>query len=62
MRISKDERHDLDAAAPSSTKKSSLQGRWGGSAIMPELVELVFGPGLTRVAEQLSPHASLELQ
>ena len=54
-RISKDGRHDLGAAAPSSTKTSSLQGRAGSSAIMPTLVELIFGPGSTRQAEKLSP-------
>ena len=42
-RISKDGRHDLGAAEPSSTKSSSLQGRAGGSAYMPKLIE-VFGP------------------
>ena len=41
--IQKDGRHDLGAAAPFSTKKSSLQGRAGGSAITPKQVE-VFGP------------------
>ena len=43
-RISKDGRHDLGAAAPSSTKTSSLLGRSGRLAIMPKLVELFFGP------------------
>ena len=55
-RILKDGRHDLGAASPLSTKTSSLQGRTGGSAIMPKLVELVVGPGSTRQAEKLSPH------
>ena len=54
-RISKDGRHDLGAASPLSTTTSSLQGRAGGSAIMPKLVELVIGPGSTRQAEKLSP-------
>ena len=44
-RISEDGRHDLGDAAPFSTRTSSLQGRVGGSGIMPTLVELVFGPG-----------------
>ena len=43
VRISKDGRRDLGAAAPFSTKTSSLQGRSGGSAITPKQVE-VFGP------------------
>ena len=51
-RISKNGRHDSDAAAPHSTTASSLQGRAGGSAFTPKLVELVFGPGLTRRAEK----------
>ena len=54
-RISKDRRHDLDAASPLSTATSSLQGKAGGLAFTPELVELVFGPGSTRRAEKLSP-------
>ena len=45
VRISKGERHGLGAAAPLSTGTSSLQGRAGGSAFMPKLVEVVFGPG-----------------
>ena len=55
VRISKGERHDLDAAAPFSTTTSSLQGGVGGSAFTPKLIELVFGPGSTRLAEKLSP-------
>ena len=55
-RISKDGRHDWGAASPLSTMTSSLQGRAGGSAIMPKLVELVFVPGSTQQAEKLSPH------
>ena len=43
VRISKDARHDLGDAAPFSTKTSSLQGRSGGSAFTPKLVE-VFDP------------------
>ena len=43
VRISKSGRHDLGAAAPFSTKPSSLQGRAGGSAITPKQVE-IFGP------------------
>ena len=54
-RISKDGRHDSDAASPLSITTSSLQGRPGGSAFTPKLVELVFGPGLTRRAEKPSP-------
>ena len=42
-RISEDGRHDLGDAATFSTKTSSLQGRSGGSAFTPKLVE-VFGP------------------
>ena len=51
-RISKDGRHDSDAAAPHSTTTSSLQRRAGGLAVTPGLVELVFGPGSTRRAEK----------
>ena len=58
-RISNDGRHDLGSAARFSTTTSSLQGRAGGSAFRPKLVELVFGPGSTRVAEQLSPCIAL---
>ena len=47
-RISMDGRHDSDAAGPLSTTTSSLQGRAGGSAFTPKLVELVVGPGSTR--------------
>ena len=54
-RISKDGRHDSDAAAPHSTTLSSLQGRAGGSAFTPKLVELVVGPGSTRRAEKQPP-------
>ena len=43
-RISKDGGHNLGAASPLSTTTSSLQGRAGGSAFTPKLVELVFGP------------------
>ena len=55
VRVSKGERHDLGAAAPFSTTTSSIQGGAGGSAFTPKLVELVFGPGSTRLAEKLSP-------
>ena len=55
VRIFKDGRHDLGDASPFSTRTLSLQGRAGGSAIMPTLVELVFGPGPARRAEKLSP-------
>ena len=41
-RISKSGRQDLDAAAPFSTKMSSLHERTGGSAFTPKQVE-VFG-------------------
>ena len=53
-RISKGERHDLDAAAPFSTKTSSLQERAGGSTFTPKLVEHI-GSGSTRLAEKLYP-------
>ena len=53
-RISNDGRHDSDATLPLSTTTSSLKGRAGGSAFTPKLVELVFGPGLTRRAEKSS--------
>ena len=53
--ISKGERHDLGAAAPFSTKTSSLQGRARGSAFTSKLVEVIFGPGSTWLAEKLSP-------
>ena len=43
VRIPKGERLDFGAAAPFSTKTSSLQGRAGGSAFTPKLVELL-GP------------------
>ena len=43
VRISKGERHDLGAAPPFSTMTSSLQGRAGGSAFTPKMIE-VFGP------------------
>ena len=42
-RNSKDGRHDLGAAWPPSIKTSSLQGRSGGLASRPKVVE-VFGP------------------
>ena len=57
-RISKDRRHDSDAASPHSITTSSLQGRAGGLAFTPKLVELVFGPGSTRRAEKPSPRIS----
>ena len=47
-RISTDERHVSDAAAPHSTTLSSLQERAGSTAFTPKLVELVVGPGSTR--------------
>ena len=53
VRISKGERHDFGTTAQLSTKTSSLQGRAGGSAFTPKLVELV-GPAGTLFAEQLS--------
>ena len=55
VRISKGEGHDLGAAAPFSTETSSLQGRAGGSAFTPKLVEVVFEPAWTLFAEKLSP-------
>ena len=54
-RISKDEKHDSDAALPLSTTTSFLQGRVGGSAIMPKRIELMFRPGSTRRAEKPPP-------
>ena len=54
-RISMDGRHDSNAAAPHSTTLSPLQGRAGGSAFTPNLLELVVGPGSTRRAENQSP-------
>ena len=53
-RISKDERHDLGAAAPFSTKTSSLQGKAEGLAFTPKQVEVV-GPPWALFAVQLSP-------
>ena len=50
-RLSKGGGHDLDAAAWFSTTTPSLQGRAGGSAFTPKLVEFVFGPVSTRVVE-----------
>ena len=58
-RISKGERHEFGAAAPFSTKTSSLQERAESSAFTPKLVEHI-GSGLTRFAEKLSD-ASLVL-
>ena len=55
VRISNDGRHDLGAASPLSSTTSSLQGRAGGLAFTPKLVELVFWPGSIRRAEKLSP-------
>ena len=56
-RISKGEKHDFAAAAPFSTKTSSLQGRAGGLASTPKLVEHI-----ASVSTQKNyPHASLEL-
>ena len=52
VRISKGEIRDFGAAAPFSTKTSSLQGIAGGSAFTPKLVELL-GPDWTLFAEQL---------
>ena len=43
VRISQGKRHDFGAAAPFLAKTSSLQGRAGGSAFTPKLVEVV-GP------------------
>ena len=56
-RISKGERHDLDAAAPLPTRASSFeQGRAGGPVeSSPKLVKL-FGSGSTRFAEKLPMH------
>ena len=55
QRISKIGKHGLGDTSPFSTRMSSLQGRAGGSVIMPTLIELVFGSGATRRAEKLSP-------
>ena len=52
VRISKGKRHDFSAAAPFSTKRSSLQGRAGGSAFMPKMVEQI-GPAWTLFAEKI---------
>ena len=58
-RISKDERHDSCDVAPSSTKTSSLQGRSGGLASTPKVIE-VFSVHLEPFVQQYSyPHASL---
>ena len=54
VHISKDGRHHLGAASALSSTTSPLQGRAGGSTIMPKLVELVIGRGSTRQAEKLS--------
>ena len=54
VRISKGERDDFGAAAPFSTKTSSLQGGAGYSAFTPKLVKH-FGPAWTLFAEQLPP-------
>ena len=56
VRISKGERHDLGAAAPLSTRATSLeQGSAGGPLqSSPNLVDHI-GSGSTRLAEQLSP-------
>ena len=55
VRISTSKRHGFGASAPLSTRASFLQGRAGGSAIMPKLVELV-GPLSTLFAKELSPY------
>ena len=54
VRNSNGERYDFGAAAPFSTKTLSLQGRAGGSAFKPKLVEF-FGPAWTLLAVQLFP-------
>ena len=56
VRISKGERHGFGAAAPLSTRASSLeQGRAGGPVKSPpKLVQLV-RPAWTLFEEQLSP-------
>ena len=47
VRIAPDEKHGVDASAPSSTRAPSLHiGRAGGSVSSPKLVLLV-GPSLT---------------
>ena len=51
VRISTVDRYVSGAASPLSTKTSSLPGRVGGSAVMPELVKLV-GRASTFFAEQ----------
>ena len=59
-RISKDGRHDSDDVAPSSAKTSSLQGRSGGSASTPKVIEVFVH--LEPFVQQYSyPHASLVL-
>ena len=50
VRISKSEIHGFGAAAPFSTKTSSLQGKAGGSVFTPKLVER-FRPSWTLFAK-----------
>ena len=54
VRISTGESHGFGASAPLSARASSVQGKAGGSAIMPKLIELI-GPASTLFAEELSP-------
>ena len=54
-RISMDGRHDSDVTGPRSTTTSSLQGREGGSAFTPKLVELVVGPGFNPACRKVIP-------
>ena len=57
LRISTGERHGSGAAAPLSTRASSLQqGRVRGSVEpSPKMVRHIGGPASTLFAEQLSP-------
>ena len=56
VRISKGERHGFGAAAPLSSRASSLEQGGAGGPVKssPKLVELI-GPAWTLFVEQLSP-------
>ena len=56
VRVSKGEKHDLGAAAPLSTRASSLKEGSAGGKVQssPKMVEHI-GSGSTRLAKQLSP-------
>ena len=55
VRISKGERHDLDAVVPLSTTTPSLQGRAGGSTFTPNMVEHI-GSGSTLGKKHIPMH------